>query len=69
LPERSTGWNRQLRLTPLSSRAYFRTKVLTAYLTAMTTIVLLYAAGALLGVRIDGRSPAGQVTAAPGEHS
>ena len=50
--ERSTGWNRQLRLTPLSSRAYFRTKVLTAYLTAMTTIVLLYAAGALLGVRI-----------------
>ena len=54
--ERSTGWNRQLRLTPLSSRAYFRTKVLTAYLTAMVTIVLLYAAGLLLGVRI----PAGR---------
>jgi ABC-2 type transport system permease protein len=54
--ERSTGWNRQLRLTPLTSRAYFRTKVLTAYLTAMVTIVLLYAAGALLGVRI----PAGR---------
>jgi ABC-2 type transport system permease protein len=51
--ERSTGWNRQLRLTPLSPRAYFRTKVLTAYLTAMVTIVLLYAAGALLGVRIS----------------
>jgi ABC-2 type transport system permease protein len=50
--ERSTGWNRQLRLTPLSPRAYFRTKVLTAYLTAMVTIILLYAAGALLGVRI-----------------
>jgi ABC-2 type transport system permease protein len=54
--ERSTGWNRQLRLTPLTSRAYFRTKVLTAYLTASVTIVLLYAAGALLGVRI----PAGR---------
>jgi ABC-2 type transport system permease protein len=50
--ERDSGWNRQLRLTPLSPRAYFRTKVLTAYLTAMVTIVLLYAAGALLGVRI-----------------
>jgi ABC-2 type transport system permease protein len=54
--ERSTGWNRQLRLTPLTSRAYFRTKVLTAYLTASVTIVLLYAAGAILGVRI----PAGR---------
>ncbi len=50
--ERSIGWNRQLRLTPLTARAYFRTKVLTAYLTALVTIVLLYAAGASLGVRI-----------------
>ncbi len=51
--ERQTGWNRQLRLTPLSPRTYFRTKVLTAYLTALVTIVLLYAAGSSLGVRLD----------------
>ena len=49
--ERSVGWNRQLRLTPLTARAYFRAKVLTGYLTALVTIVLLYAAGASLGVR------------------
>jgi ABC-2 type transport system permease protein len=51
--ERSLGWNRQLRLTPLTPQAYFRTKVLTAYLSALLTIVLLYAAGASLGVRIE----------------
>ena len=27
--ERSVGWNRQLRITPLRPRAYFRTKVVT----------------------------------------
>jgi len=51
--ERVIGWNRQLRLTPLSSRAYFRAKVLTAYLTALVTIVLLYISGAALGVRLS----------------
>ncbi len=54
--ERAVGWNRQLRLTPLSTRAYFRAKVLTAYLMALITIVLLYAAGISLGVRL----PAGE---------
>jgi ABC-2 type transport system permease protein len=54
--ERSVGWNRQLRLTPLSARSYFRVKVLTAYLTAGTTIGLLYLAGASLGVGL----PAGR---------
>jgi ABC-2 type transport system permease protein len=52
--ERSAGWNRQLRLTPLSTRAYFRTKVLTGYAMALGTIVLLYAAGLALGVRLSG---------------
>ena len=33
--ERSVGWNRQLRLTPLTPRAYFRTKVLTVEATIM----------------------------------
>ena len=32
--ERAVGWNRQLRLTPLRTRDYFRTKVITAYLMA-----------------------------------
>lgn len=51
--ERSVGWNRQLRLTPLSTRTYFRVKVLTAYAMAAITIVLLYIAGATLGVRLQ----------------
>ncbi len=48
--ERSVGWNRQLRLTPLSPRAYFRAKVLTAYAMALVSIAALYASGASLGV-------------------
>jgi ABC-2 type transport system permease protein len=54
--ERAAGWNRQLRLTPLSARAYFRSKIVNSYLMAGATIVLLYAAGASLGVRL----PAGK---------
>ncbi|HEY1367713.1 MAG TPA: ABC transporter permease [Gaiellaceae bacterium] len=50
--ERSAGWNRQLRLTPLSTRTYFRVKVMTAYATALGTIAALYIAGAFLGVRL-----------------
>ena len=50
--ERQAGWNRQLRITPLSTRAYFRTKVLTGYMMAMISICALYAAGATLGVSI-----------------
>jgi ABC-2 type transport system permease protein len=54
--ERTVGWNRQLRLTPLTPRAYFRTKVVTGYLMALATIVVLDAAGASLGVSM----PAGR---------
>ncbi|HKD33656.1 MAG TPA: ABC transporter permease [Gaiellaceae bacterium] len=50
--ERAVGWNRQLRLTPLSTRTYFRVKVLTAYAMALVTIGLLYVAGATLGVHL-----------------
>jgi ABC-2 type transport system permease protein len=50
--ERSVGWNRQLRITPLSPRAYFRAKVLTGYLMVAVSIVLLYASGLALGVRL-----------------
>jgi ABC-2 type transport system permease protein len=50
--ERSAGWNRQLRITPLSPRAYFRAKVVTAYLMAGLAIVVLYICGASLGVSL-----------------
>jgi ABC-2 type transport system permease protein len=52
--ERAVGWNRQLRVTPLSARAYFRAKVVTGYAMAGLTLTALYGAGATLGVRLDG---------------
>ena len=48
--ERTTGWNRQLRITPLTTRTYFRAKVLTGYLVALTSLGLLYLCGLSLGV-------------------
>ncbi len=51
--ERSIGWNRQLRVTPLSTRAYFAAKVATGYLIAVGSIVLLYAAGLSFGVHLS----------------
>ena len=51
--ERVTGWTRQLRLTPLRPRAYFGTKVAAAYLSALLTIAVLYAAGIGLGVSLS----------------
>jgi ABC-2 type transport system permease protein len=60
--ERAVGWNRQLRISPLSARAYLRAKVAIAYLMASITLVLLYAAGASLGVRL----PAGEWLAMTG---
>jgi ABC-2 type transport system permease protein len=53
--ERAAGWNRQLRITPLSVRAYFRTKVLTGYMMAVTVLVALYISGIILGVSLSGR--------------
>jgi ABC-2 type transport system permease protein len=51
--ERAVGWNRQLRITPLSTRAYFQAKVATAYAMALVSIGLLYAAGIAMGVRLS----------------
>jgi ABC-2 type transport system permease protein len=51
--ERATGWNRQLRITPLSVADYFTTKVLTAYAVALASIALLFAMGIGYGVRIS----------------
>ena len=50
--ERQVGWNRQLRTTPLTPRTYFRAKVLTAYVVAVGSLVLLALAGTVLGVRL-----------------
>lgn len=54
--ERQAGWHRQLRITPLPPRAYLRAKVLTGYLMALLTIIVLYVAGAAMGVSL----PAGR---------
>ncbi len=54
--ERSAGWNRQLRVTPLTPREYFRAKIVSAYITALAGLGLLYVSGAILGVRL----PAGE---------
>jgi ABC-2 type transport system permease protein len=51
--ERESGWTRQLRISPLPVFAYFRTKVLVAYLTAVTAMLLLYLSGYATGVRLD----------------
>ncbi|MBI1378578.1 MAG: ABC transporter permease [Frankiales bacterium] len=50
--ERSVGWIRQLRVTPLPVRTYFSAKVLSGYATAAITMAVLYAAGLALGVRM-----------------
>jgi ABC-2 type transport system permease protein len=50
--ERQAGWTRQLRITPLTPRAYLRAKVLTAYFMAGLSIAVLYVSGASLGVSL-----------------
>lgn len=47
--ERQTGWNRQLRLSALSSRAYLASKSAVSLLVALPAIVLVFLAGALIG--------------------
>jgi ABC-2 type transport system permease protein len=50
--ERASGWSRQMRVTPLPARTYFRAKVVVGYLRALLTLVLLALAGTALGVRL-----------------
>ncbi|HXE44078.1 MAG TPA: ABC transporter permease [Conexibacter sp.] len=54
--ERQAGWHRQVRITPLPPRSYLSAKVMTAYLMAGLSIVVLYVAGAAMGVSL----PAGR---------
>ncbi|UQX88928.1 ABC transporter permease [Jatrophihabitans telluris] len=51
--DRAIGWNRQLRLSPLTPRAYLTAKVLVGYVTAGMTIAVLYLVGASLGARMS----------------
>jgi ABC-2 type transport system permease protein len=51
--ERTVGWTRQLRLSPLSARAYLGTKLVAAYVSALLTIAVLYTAGISLGVSLS----------------
>jgi ABC-2 type transport system permease protein len=51
--DRSRGWTRQLRITPLRARTDYFAKVLAAYMVTLPTLVLLFVAGATLGVRLD----------------
>jgi ABC-2 type transport system permease protein len=50
--EREVGWNRQLRISPLTAFSYLRAKVAISYLMAGLSIGLLYSAGVVLGVRL-----------------
>jgi len=52
--ERSQGWSRQLRLTPLTPTAYIAVKVLVAMLLGAVSIAVTYAAGALTQAQLDG---------------
>jgi ABC-2 type transport system permease protein len=54
--ERQVGWHRQVRITPLPPRAYLRAKIVTGYVLAILSILLLFVAGAAMGVRL----PAGK---------
>lgn len=47
--ERQTGWNRQLRLSALSPRAYLISKSAVSLVVALPAIVLVFLAGALIG--------------------
>lgn len=50
--ERTDGWTRQLRVTPLSGHAYLRAKVATGYAMALLTMAMLYGSGVVLGVSL-----------------
>jgi ABC-2 type transport system permease protein len=51
--DRARGWTRQLRITPLRPHTYILSKVLSAYLMAVAALLLLFLAGATLGVRLE----------------
>ena len=50
--DRSVGWTRQLRITPLRARTEIAAKVLAAYLVALPTLAVVFVAGVTLGVHL-----------------
>src|SRR6478752_7252212 len=51
--ERTQGWSRQLRLTPLRPEAYIAIKIIVAMLLGLTSVAVVYVVGALNGVEMD----------------
>jgi ABC-2 type transport system permease protein len=51
--DRSRGWTRQLRITPLRASTDLTAKVATAYVMALPALALLFLAGMTLGVHLD----------------
>ncbi|GIJ51928.1 ABC transporter [Virgisporangium aliadipatigenens] len=51
--ERGLGWQRQLRLTPLTGTGYLLTKTALAMLLAVPAILIVSVLGAVMGVRLD----------------
>lgn len=51
--ERSSGWQRQLRITPLTPAQYLGAKVATSYAIAVVALLLMYVAGYLMGARVE----------------
>src|SRR5436309_3007952 len=51
--DRSAGWTRQLRITPLRTGAYFSAKVLCGFTMALLTIAAVGLAATALGVRMS----------------
>jgi ABC-2 type transport system permease protein len=50
--ERSTGWSRQLRLTPISPVAYIALKVISSLVLGLIAIVATYVVGAFVGIHM-----------------
>lgn len=50
--DRTAGWNRHLRLTPLGEGTYFGVKILTGLLMSLASILLLYVVGIATGVSL-----------------
>jgi ABC-2 type transport system permease protein len=51
--ERQVGWTRQMRITPLTPRTYFSSKIISGYMMALFSMIALGLAGTALGVRLD----------------
>ncbi len=51
--DRTRGWARQLRITPLRARTEMVAKVLAAYLVALPALALVFLAGVTLGAHLD----------------